>query len=847
MTRKHIASASIGVVAVASLVLQTLPAFAAPGPYTLFGTATNQGGFIQTVSIDPDPSPAVSPAFTFGGIDFAGYDGQTYSSLSDLSTDYNVTDDDCGGGAPRFSIALDTDGNGTSNGRVFVYIGPGPSFTGCTPNTWVNTGNLFTSPDGRFDGSQLSGAGGAYGQTGAQSLAALGSAIIKDIDLVTDAGWSQPDSEQTVLFDNTQIDGDLYTYPAPGSLMVHKYLCPAGTTPTREANAPNGSGATTVPAGCVPQSGVNFGYIHQADETDYSPPYPGLEDSTPFTPMGATSATGVVVKSNLDPTGRYDVAELTSTGSWTANPPGLLAFYCAGTDTGAGTNNYEIAFVPEGGTTHCVAYNQAPPVCGNAIIESGETCDDGNLNNGDACSNSCQTQAPQACTAVNNGNLVGHWKLDEGTGSLIAIDSAGANNNGTLENGPTYTSGTPAITPNPSALNFDGSNDDVRVANSADFRFGTGSFTVSSFIKTNDGERGVVGNFNGTNRGWGSFIYDNSNLNFFAYGDGGSNDVAFPAPGILNNQWHHIAGVYTRAGANVTISVYYDGALIGSTTLPVGDITSASDLLLGDYLGQPNYQGRLDDVRVYGRALSAAEIANLANGCTAPAASSSSSSISSSSSSASSTGSSVPSSSSSSSSSVASVPPGPMCNGMPSTVYVQGGIIRGGPDNGMAYNGTLRGTSGNDVMSGTNGNDRIRGDNGDDVICGLNGNDRITGDNGNDTLFGQAGADDLDGGNGDDTLDGGAGGDELDGGNGNDTLKGGAAADELDAGTGNDILCGNAAGDRLDAGSGNDKLDGGAGSDNLRGGSGTDACASGESRNSCESTPASIPECAESL
>ena len=32
------------------------------------------------------------------------------------------------------------------------------------------------------------------------------------------------------------------------------------------------------------------------------------------------------------------------------------------------------------------------PICGNGVIEVGETCDDGNTNNGDGCSNTCQTE-----------------------------------------------------------------------------------------------------------------------------------------------------------------------------------------------------------------------------------------------------------------------------------------------------------------------------------------------------------------------------------------------------------------------------------------------------------------------
>lgn len=35
------------------------------------------------------------------------------------------------------------------------------------------------------------------------------------------------------------------------------------------------------------------------------------------------------------------------------------------------------------------------PVCGNAVVESPEQCDDGNCINGDGCSSTCQLEVPQ--------------------------------------------------------------------------------------------------------------------------------------------------------------------------------------------------------------------------------------------------------------------------------------------------------------------------------------------------------------------------------------------------------------------------------------------------------------------
>ena len=88
---------------------------------------------------------------------------------------------------------------------------------------------------------------------------------------------------------------------------------------------------------------------------------------------------------------------------------------------------------------------------------------------------------------------------------------------------------------------------------------------------------------------------------------------------------------------------------------------------------------------------------------------------------------------------------------------------------------TLRGTSGDDVLTGTAEVD---------VIMGLDGDDVVLGGNSDDVLCGGAGDDRLDGGNGDDHLLGGFGDDRLDGGNGDDRLTGGPGDDTLVQGRG---------------------------------------------------------------
>lgn len=56
-------------------------------------------------------------------------------------------------------------------------------------------------------------------------------------------------------------------------------------------------------------------------------------------------------------------------------------------------------------------------VCGNAILESGESCDDGNTSDADGCSATCQIENGWTCTAP----IIGNFSLDEGFESGVAI------------------------------------------------------------------------------------------------------------------------------------------------------------------------------------------------------------------------------------------------------------------------------------------------------------------------------------------------------------------------------------------------------------------------------------------
>ena len=168
--------------------------------YTLFGSATyvmpgnNSNRAVKLV--------ADAGAGTYSGVDFAVSSSLTINSLNTLSTDYNFAAGSCALGSPRFGITLAA----YSNKAIFVYIGPPPSYSGCPQNVWTNTGNLLNSAS-LVDTSQLPG-GTFYDTWGAAQTRYSGQQVT-DIFMVSDNG---PANSQTVLIDNTDVNGTTYTY-----------------------------------------------------------------------------------------------------------------------------------------------------------------------------------------------------------------------------------------------------------------------------------------------------------------------------------------------------------------------------------------------------------------------------------------------------------------------------------------------------------------------------------------------------------------------------------------------------------------------------------------------------------
>jgi hypothetical protein len=206
--------------------------------------------------------------------------------------------------------------------------------------------------------------------------------------------------------------------------------------------------------------------------------------------------------------------------------------------------------------------------------------------------------AQVSATPVND--LVGRWKFDENSG-LTTADSSGNNNTGSLVNGPTWVAGKVG----PAALSFSaGGLQSVTAANSSSLNSPVSAITLAAWINAVDwsGNRRILQKGNSDNQY--RLLAENGVLKFHL---SGVDTLTAPLP--PTGTWMHIAATWDGS----LMTLYTNG--VQRTNLPAaGSIATTSDLLAiakkntsgvsGDY-----FNGRLDDVRIYNRALSAAEVA----------------------------------------------------------------------------------------------------------------------------------------------------------------------------------------------------------------------------------------------
>jgi len=202
-------------------------------------------------------------------------------------------------------------------------------------------------------------------------------------------------------------------------------------------------------------------------------------------------------------------------------------------------------------------------------------------------------------------DLVAYWKFDEYSGSTTA-DSSGNANNG-VKNGTIRVEGKHDY-----ALHFDGESDYVVVPDSQSLNL-TDAFTFSAWIyprSFGNSKSGRIFDKNSTAayafylRNWTSAYSDTFGITL------GGNQYAAQNNSITLEKWQHIAVTFDKSLSSGQIKFYVDGVERGTATRTKNVPSNTHQLLIGirEDFNRSAFDGVIDELRIYNRALAAGEI-----------------------------------------------------------------------------------------------------------------------------------------------------------------------------------------------------------------------------------------------
>ena len=212
---------------------------------------------------------------------------------------------------------------------------------------------------------------------------------------------------------------------------------------------------------------------------------------------------------------------------------------------------------------------------------------------------------------------VGLWLFNE-TGGLTVYDLSPFKNNGTLTNGPTWSPGRLG-----QALSFDGVDDNVGMGSPAsldDIDLQTGSgMTISAWIypeSSGEGSNGTIVTKSGSGGGgtgaWRFALYLTRLQCIKDYATTDLETRSINDSYILNT-WQHVVLTWTGNPTSSTeVKFYVNGNLMSHISDQDGVGAKNSDagvnLQIGSSLGGYTFDGLIDEIRIYNRALSQQEI-----------------------------------------------------------------------------------------------------------------------------------------------------------------------------------------------------------------------------------------------
>jgi len=203
-------------------------------------------------------------------------------------------------------------------------------------------------------------------------------------------------------------------------------------------------------------------------------------------------------------------------------------------------------------------------------------------------------------TSGTPSSAVAAWGFNEGSGTTTA-DATGNGNTGTLSGAVWTASGRFG-----SALTFDGTNDLVTINDAPGLDLSSG-MTIEAWVypTTLSGWRTVLMKESTGGLAWALYGHNNAPHPAVTVNTGGSDVSINGLQSLPANTWSFLSATFD----GTTLRLFLDGNQVSSTSLTGSLIATAGALRLGGNLVWGEYfAGRIDEVRIYNRALTSAEI-----------------------------------------------------------------------------------------------------------------------------------------------------------------------------------------------------------------------------------------------
>ena len=201
--------------------------------------------------------------------------------------------------------------------------------------------------------------------------------------------------------------------------------------------------------------------------------------------------------------------------------------------------------------------------------------------------------------------LAAGWSFNEASGTS-ATDLSGNNNTATLVNGVARTTGNYG-----GGLTFDGVNDYLTIPNSPSLNIAGSQLTLSMWIKpqSGGGDSVVLGKFWNATMTSPYYQYglelSGGTVPTFYIGTTGGPLSASMGSALALDQWSHLAVVFDGS----QVRYYVNGLLVTTASLPATITARSNPLRIGaDNNTQQFFNGSLDEVRIYNRALTVQEV-----------------------------------------------------------------------------------------------------------------------------------------------------------------------------------------------------------------------------------------------